>query len=146
MDIWNDIWFSVFPFCSELESVDFTILVYNKGWEDVTVTASARPLFKLLDGNVVFFWFKWLWSTLITTKVSPGQTKPVNKVTKCNAVTYKLGSFGWKLYTICVRRKLDGAIATCLTPLNCTWIVEENGIYQANDPMNRCRFTLLVSS
>ncbi|CAM4469478.1 unnamed protein product [Lepidochelys kempii] len=43
---------------SESEMSSLVIQVNNMSWEDVTVVVSARPLFELLDGNVVFFWFK----------------------------------------------------------------------------------------
>ncbi|CAM4434826.1 unnamed protein product [Lepidochelys olivacea] len=43
---------------SESEMSNLVIQVNNMSWEDVTVVVSARPLFELLDGNVVFFWFK----------------------------------------------------------------------------------------
>ncbi|CAM2097356.1 unnamed protein product [Caretta caretta] len=44
--------------CVKSEMSSLVIQVNNMSWEDVTVVVSARPLFELLDGNVVFFWFK----------------------------------------------------------------------------------------
>ncbi|CAM5081536.1 unnamed protein product [Eretmochelys imbricata] len=59
--------------CVKSEMSSLVIQVNNMSWEDVTVVVSARPLFELLDGNVVF-WFKWLWSW-IKTEICSGQTK-----------------------------------------------------------------------
>ncbi|KAL8202723.1 UNVERIFIED_CONTAM: hypothetical protein K2H54_023445 [Gekko kuhli] len=115
------------------------IQVHNKGWEDVTVSVSARPFFKLFEGNIVFFWAKWLWSSFSTTVVCPGRKKAVSKVTTLNIITHKLGGYRWRLYNISVA-KSGGCIAKCTTPLHCTWIVEDRGIIQEDDPENRCEF------
>lgn len=129
-----------FSLCSYLEEEHSTLIIYvnNQVWDNISVTVSARPLFKLLDGNVVFFWFKWL-SSWITTGVRPGQTKIVNTVTSWNFFTHSLGKHGWWLYSIQVSKN-NGETAKCLTPLHCTWIVTTDGIYQEEDPENRCRF------
>ncbi|CAI5796756.1 Hypothetical predicted protein [Podarcis lilfordi] len=125
----------------EAKTNDLTILVHNQGYDDVTVAVSARPIYKLLDGNVVFFWLQWLWSSIATTNVGPKAKKKVNTVTSWNMITHQLGSWGWRLYNITVRRKVDGYVATCTTPLDCTWIVEERGIHQEGAAeRNYCKF------
>lgn len=87
--------------------------------------------------NVIFFLFKWLASFFPKT-VCPGQKKKVNEVTDWNLITYYLGRYSWRLYNIKVVR--NGLEASCATPLDCTWIVEEQGIYQEDDTENRCKF------
>uniref|UniRef100_A0ACB8ERL9 Uncharacterized protein n=1 Tax=Sphaerodactylus townsendi TaxID=933632 RepID=A0ACB8ERL9_9SAUR len=118
----------------------FIILVHNRSWKDVTVSVSARPLVKPLEGNMLFFWFQWLRSTFSTTEICQGQKKSVSEVTSRNYFIYQLGSLKWKLYNIRVTRKSDGWIAECSTPLSCTWIVEDKGIFQEDDTENRCEF------
>ncbi|KAH0628533.1 hypothetical protein JD844_009853 [Phrynosoma platyrhinos] len=121
------------------ETNALVIWVHNISWEDIEVTVSARPFFRLLDGTMIFFWYKWL-SSLFGTTVCPGEKKQVNKVTEWNVITYQLGNYGWKLYNITVERKSDRYIAACSTPLHCTWIIDEKGIYQEETPTNRCKF------
>ncbi|XP_034611331.1 uncharacterized protein LOC117868991 [Trachemys scripta elegans] len=114
------------------------IQVANKSRGSVTVVVSTNPVLGLLGDSLAvtipaydslksFF-------TKDEQRVSPGEMSVVNKVGIRKIFTYGVGLTGAKWYYIKVTREDDEWVAVCQTPLHCTWIVDDDKIYQEDKP------------
>nr|XP_042697364.1 uncharacterized protein LOC122172291 [Chrysemys picta bellii]XP_042697365.1 uncharacterized protein LOC122172291 [Chrysemys picta bellii] len=114
------------------------IQVANKSKGSVTVVVSTNPGLRLLgDSLVVTIPAYDLLKSFFTKdelRVSPGETSVVNEVGIRKIFTYGVGLTGAKWYYIKVTREDDEWVALCQTPLHCTWIVDDDKIYQEDKP------------
>nr|XP_032654873.1 uncharacterized protein LOC116835820 [Chelonoidis abingdonii]XP_032654874.1 uncharacterized protein LOC116835820 [Chelonoidis abingdonii]XP_032654875.1 uncharacterized protein LOC116835820 [Chelonoidis abingdonii]XP_032654876.1 uncharacterized protein LOC116835820 [Chelonoidis abingdonii] len=116
----------------------YVIQVANNSKGCVTVVVSINPVLRSLGDSLVVTvpGYELLKSffTKDERRVSPGETSVVNEVGIRKIFTYGVGLTGAECYYITVTREDDEWVAVCQTPLHCTWIVDDDKIYQEDKP------------